>query len=181
MLWMSLQDNKILQDVLQAADAVSAYTEVKMKDALKLKIPKSECPDVWIRLPRHKWPTSWSNIEDPVAPIGRNVYGHPLGPLVGKDTLRMFHWDLVGQGAELGMLVCSQKTRIIIGKKWMTSGKQNSSSMWKKLISWLILENQHCSLTTCTWGCTQRKCTPSDNIIDQYRKIFGITNLCWSN
>ena len=43
----------------QAADAVSAYTQVKMKDAHKLlKIPKSECPDIWIRLPRHKWPKS---------------------------------------------------------------------------------------------------------------------------
>ena len=40
----------------QAADAVSAYTQVKMEDAHNLfKIPKSECPDIWIRLPRHKW------------------------------------------------------------------------------------------------------------------------------
>ena len=32
----------------QAADAVSAYTQVKMEDTLKLlKIPKSECPDIW--------------------------------------------------------------------------------------------------------------------------------------
>ena len=39
----------------QAADAVSAYTQVKMEDAPKLlKIPKSGCPDIWIRLPRHK-------------------------------------------------------------------------------------------------------------------------------
>ena len=39
----------------QAADAVSAETQVKMEDAPKLlKIPKSECPDMWIRLPRHK-------------------------------------------------------------------------------------------------------------------------------
>ena len=31
----------------QAADAVSAYTHVKMEDAHKLlKIPKSECPDI---------------------------------------------------------------------------------------------------------------------------------------
>ena len=43
----------------QAADAVSAYTQVKMEDAPKLlKIPKSECPDIWIRQPRHKWPKS---------------------------------------------------------------------------------------------------------------------------
>ena len=43
----------------QAADAVSAFSPVKMEDAPKLlKIPKSECPDIWIRLPRHKWPKS---------------------------------------------------------------------------------------------------------------------------
>ena len=39
----------------QAADAVSADTQVKMEDVPKLlKTPKSECPDIWIRLPRHK-------------------------------------------------------------------------------------------------------------------------------
>ena len=33
-----------------------------MDDAHQLlKIPKSECPDIWIRLPRHKWPKSWSS------------------------------------------------------------------------------------------------------------------------
>ena len=38
----------------QAADAVSAETQVKMEDAHKLlKIPKSECPYIWIRLPKH--------------------------------------------------------------------------------------------------------------------------------
>ena len=41
----------------QAADAVSAETQVKLEDDPKImKIPKSECPDIWIRLPRHKWP-----------------------------------------------------------------------------------------------------------------------------
>ena len=63
----------------QAADAVSAYTQVTMEDAHKLlKIPKSECPDIWIRLPRHKWPKSWSSMEDPVVPLEWNLYGHPL-------------------------------------------------------------------------------------------------------
>ena len=57
----------------QAADAVSAYTQVKMEDARKLlKIPKSECPDIWIRLPRHKWPKSWSSMEGPVGRPSRS-------------------------------------------------------------------------------------------------------------
>ena len=67
----------------QAADAVSAYTQVKLEDAPRLlKIPESECPDVWILLPRHKWPKSWANIEDPVVPLERNLYGHPLAGLL---------------------------------------------------------------------------------------------------
>ena len=44
----------------QAADAVSANAQVKMEGASTLlKIPKSECPDIWIRLPPRKWPKSW--------------------------------------------------------------------------------------------------------------------------
>ena len=75
----------------QAADAVSAYTQVKMEDAHKLlKIPKSECPDIWIRLPRHKWPKSWSSMEDPVVPLERNLYGH-------RPIRRQSHIDFLGE------------------------------------------------------------------------------------
>ena len=59
-----------------------------MKDAPQfLKIPKSECPDIWIRLPRHKWPKSWSSMEDPVVPLERNLYGHPLAGLSWERQL----------------------------------------------------------------------------------------------
>ena len=67
----------------QAADAVWACTQEKMEDAQKLlKIPKSECPDIWIRLPRHEWRKSWSSMEDPVVPLERNLYGHLLAGLL---------------------------------------------------------------------------------------------------
>ena len=49
-----------------------------------LKTPKSECPDIWIRLPRHKWPKSWSSLEDPVVPLDRNLYGHPSAGLLWR-------------------------------------------------------------------------------------------------
>ena len=78
-----------------AADAAS---EVKMEDAPKLlKIPKSECPDIWIRLPRHKWPKSWSSIEDLVVPLERNLYGHPLAGLLWE---RQFEKILLKYGWE---------------------------------------------------------------------------------
>ena len=80
----------------QAAAAVSAYTQVKMEDASKLlKIPKSECPDIWIRLPRHKWPKSWSSMEDPFVPLERNLYGHPLA---GLNWERQFERILLKYG-----------------------------------------------------------------------------------
>ena len=73
----------------QAADAVSAHTQVKMEDAPKcLKIPKSECPDIWIRLPRHKWPKSWSSMEDPVVPLEESVRSSFGQDYYGKGNLR---------------------------------------------------------------------------------------------
>ena len=61
----------------QAADAVSACPQVNVEDDPRLlKIPKSDCPDVWIRLPRHKWPKPRAKIEDPVIPLERNLNGH---------------------------------------------------------------------------------------------------------
>ena len=62
-----------------------------------LKIPKSECPDIWIRLPRHKWPKSWSSIKDPVVPLERNLYGHPLAGLLWE---RQFEKILLQHGWE---------------------------------------------------------------------------------
>ena len=82
----------------QAADAVSSETQVKLEDAPKvLKIPKSECPDIWIRLPRHTWPKSWSNMEDPVVPLERNQKSHPLAGLLLE---RQFEKILLQHGWE---------------------------------------------------------------------------------
>ena len=94
----------------QAADAVLAYTQVKMEDAHKLlKFPNSECPDIWIRLPRHKWPKSWSSMEDPVVPLERNLCGHPLAGLLWErqfeKILLKYGWR---EGFQLGRLIRTQ-------------------------------------------------------------------------
>ena len=82
----------------QAAAAVSAYTQVKMEDAHKLlRIPKSECPDIWILLPRHKWPKSWSSIEVSVVLLERNLHSHPLAGLLWE---RQFEKVLLEHGWE---------------------------------------------------------------------------------
>ena len=57
----------------------------------------SQCPDIWIRLPKHKWPKSWENIEDSVVPLERNLYGHPLAGLLWE---RQFEQALMELGWE---------------------------------------------------------------------------------
>ena len=93
----------------QAADAVSAYAQVKMEDAPKLlKIPKSESPDIWIRLPLHIWPKSWSSMEDPVVPLERNLYGHPLAGLLWERQFEKIHIETwLGENSKLGMSLCT--------------------------------------------------------------------------
>ena len=100
----------------QAGDAVSAFSQVKMEDAHKeLKISKSECPDIWFRLPRHKWPKSWSSIEDSVVSLERNLYGHPLAGLLwerqfGKILLKA----RLGKSSKLGLFICQPSKRTIL-------------------------------------------------------------------
>ena len=82
----------------QAADAVSDKTQVRKEDAPKLvKMPKSECPDIWIRLPRHKWPKSWSS--NPVVSLERNLYGYLLSGLLWErqfeKILLKYCWEKV--------------------------------------------------------------------------------------
>ena len=93
---------KVMDDIswlLGAADAVSAYTQVKMEDAPTLqKIPQSECPDICIRLPKHKWPKSWSNMEDPVVFLLNGICTVILWlDYCGNGNSRKFHWNTVGK------------------------------------------------------------------------------------
>ena len=75
-----------------------------MEDAHKLfKIPKSECPDIWIRLPRHKWPKLWSSMEDPVVLLERNLYGHPLAGLRRKAIVEDPVEAWLGEDSKLGI------------------------------------------------------------------------------
>ena len=95
----------------QAADAILAYTQVKLEDAPRLlKIPNSQCPDLWIRLPRHKWPKSLAII-DPVVPLERNLYGHPFAGFAVRETNRRSCQNLDGRKVQIG------NVRSLIGNK----------------------------------------------------------------
>ena len=66
----------------QATDAVSAYTQAKLEDAPRLlKSLKSECPDVWIRLARHKCQNQGTKLKIPWYLLNETFHGHPLARL----------------------------------------------------------------------------------------------------
>ena len=156
----------------QAADAVSACAQEKVEDAQKLlRIPKSECPDIWIRLPRHKWPKSWSSMEDPVVPFERNLYGHPLAGLLWErqfEKILLDHgwekipnWECLFVHREKGILLSVYVDDIKLAGK-----KQNLDPMWKLIIK------ETSFLDHVYLGCTQRKCEISKDIVDNYRTMF---------
>ena len=161
----------------QAADAVSVYTQVKMEDAHKvLKIPKSECPDIWIRLPRHKWPKSWSSMEDPVVPLERNLYGHPLAGLLWERQFekillkhgweKVSNWECLFVHREKGLFLSYVDDIKFAGKK------QNIDPMWKVLNKEVDLGEPPSFLDHVYLVCTQRQCEISKDIVDNYRAMF---------
>ena len=147
----------------QAADAVSAYTQVKMEDAPKLlKIPKSECPDIWIRLPRHKWPKSRSSMEDPIVPLERYLYGRPSAGLVWArqfEKILLKHgwekvpnWECLFVHCEKGLFLSVYVDDFKLGGK-----KPNIDPMWKVLNKEVDLGEPTSFLDHENLGCIQRQ------------------------
>ena len=150
-----------------------------MEDTRKLlKIPKSECPDICIRLPRHKWPKSWSSVEDPVVPLERNLYGHPLAGLLWErqcqkilfkhDWEKIPNWECLFVHREEGLFFF-----VYVDDVKLAGKQQNIDPMCRKYsIKKLIWENHYLSSTMYTLLCTQRQCEISKDIVDIYRQIF---------
>ena len=95
---------------------------------------KSECPDVRIRLPEHKFPKSWEYLEDPVVPFERNLYGHPLAGLLWE---RQF-----------------EKASVYVDDIKMAGKKQNLARMWRKLMKNVDIEERTSLLDHVYLGCT---------------------------
>ena len=156
---------------------------------------KSECPDIWIRLPRHKW----YSMEDPVVPLERNLYGHPLAGLLCERQFekillkygweKVSNWECLFVHREKGLFLSVYVDDIKLAGK-----KQNIDLMWKVLSKEIDLGEPTSFLDHAYLGCTQRQCEISKDTIDNYRTMFesrlsaGVTekfpcseNLCVSS
>jgi len=63
------------------SDAVGAYCQMRLEEAAEL-LGIDVIPETLISLPKHKQPASRQGIEEPVCPLVRNIYGHPLAALL---------------------------------------------------------------------------------------------------
>ena len=158
----------------QAADAVFALTQVKMEDALKLlKIQKSGCSDIWIRLPRHKRPKSSSSMEDPVVPVERHLYGRTIMERQFEKILLQHGWEEVPNWeclfghSEKGLFLS-----VYVDDIKFTGKKQNIDPMWKVLNKEADLGESTSFLDHVYLGCTQRQCEISKDIVDNCRTMF---------
>ena len=132
----------------------------------------------WTRLPRHTmakimvkhWRSSgtfWTKC----------VRTPTCCPLMGKTVRGSSNGTWMGKSTELGMSVCSSKTRILLFLySWMISKWLERSrtcfpcgrNSWKLL----ILEKRHHFLTTYTWGVPNVNANQKKPIVEQYKKMF---------
>ena len=67
---------------------------------------KSECPDIWIRLPNTNGPNHGPVWKIRSLLVEQNLYGHPFGRTVmGKAIRESSIAARLGEGFQLGMLV----------------------------------------------------------------------------
>ena len=123
-------------------DSRKRYTQVKMDDAPLKKKRMSRCMDTSSKA--HKWPKSWSSMEDLVVPLERNLYGHPLARLL---------WER--QSEKVKLKHCREKFQI--GKVCLPTqtGKQDRKHRTD-------LENSH-----------ERRWSGRTNIIS-WPRVFGL-------
>ena len=102
----------------EQSSSASKMKTAKVMDIIS-RLPGSEFPDIWIRLPRHKWHKSRSNMADLVVPLKRNLYGHPLAVLLWERQFeKVAIGTRLGEGFQLGMLIRTPWKRVILIWEW---------------------------------------------------------------
>ena len=116
-------------------------------------------------------------MEDPVVPLERKLYGHPLAGLLWE---RQFEKILLQHGWEkvskLGMLVRTPLKRLFLSVYVddikLAGKKQNIDPIWKVLNKEVDMGEPTSFLDHVHLRCTQRQCEISKDIVDNYRTMF---------
>ena len=116
-------------------------------------------------------------MEDPVVPLERNLYGHPLAGLLWERQFekvllkhgweKIPNWECFFVHREKGLFLSVYVDDIKLAGK-----KHNIDPMWKVLNKEVDLGEPTSFLDHANLGCTQRQCEVSQNIVDNYRTMF---------
>ena len=116
-------------------------------------------------------------MEDPLVPLERNLYGHPLAGLLWErqfEKILLKHgwekipnWECLFVHREKGLFLSVNVDDIKLAGK-----KQNLDLMWKVLYKEVDLGDPTSFLDHENLGCTQRQCQISKDIVDNYRTMF---------
>ena len=173
----------------QAADAVSAKTQVKMEDAPKLlKIPN-------VRMSRHLNTSTTTQVPQIMVQYGRSGRPSRKGPVIlwqdchGKGNSRNFCWNTVGRRFINWECLFVNRARglflSVYVDEFKMAGKQKT---WHRLGQFLMkyvdLEEPTSFLDRVYLGCTQRECTISNETVTKYRDICsnpGFLQELWKN
>ena len=136
-----------------------------------------DCPDIWIRLPKHKWPKSWSSLEDLVVLLERNLYGHLSAGLLWArqfEKLLLKHgweevpkWECLFVNREKGLFLSVYVDDIKLAGK-----TENKEPTWKFLMKDVDLGEPTPFLDHVYLGCTQIECHISNDVVANYRDMF---------
>ena len=162
----------------QAADAVSAYIQVKLEDAPRLlRIPKSEVQTYGYNYHDTNGPNHGQTLKIQWFFLNEFFFRtSTFWSLVGKTVRVSFNGTWMGKSSELGMPLCPSKQGLFLSvyvddKNWLERKTLIRCGMYSTKKS--IWENQRLFLIMYIWGvCSQRQCEISKDIVDQHRTMF---------
>ena len=115
-------------------------------------------------------------MEDPVVPLERNLYGHPLAGLSWEIIWENPIEVRVGEGFQLGMLIHTPWKGLFfslcVDDIKLAGKKQNIDPMWKVLNKQVHMWDSASFLDHVYLTCTQTQFETSKDIIDHYRIMF---------
>ena len=120
-------------------------------------------------------------MEDPVVPLERNLYGHPLAGLLWERQFekvllkhgweKIPNWECLFVHRDKGLFLSVYVDDIKLAGK-----KQNLDPMWKVLNKEVDLGEPTSFLDRVYLGCTQRQCQTSKDIVDNLQNHVRIAN-----
>ena len=116
-------------------------------------------------------------MEDPVVPLERNLYGHPLAGLLWERQFEIIllkhgwektpNWECLFVHREKGLFLS-----VYVDDIKLTGKKQNLYPMWKVLTKEVDLGEPTSFLDHVHLDCTQRQCQIGKDLVDNYRTMF---------